>query len=80
MAEEVIIPELEEIIQSTGLAQTDWSPEELAILNRYYGQPGITIRTLMKYLPGRTYSAIQSKVVRLALAPPRIEDEYHVRD
>jgi hypothetical protein len=65
----IVIPELEpyriagKTIKGSG---TEWTPEELAIMQKYYGYCHVKI--LLKYLPGRNHTQVLSKASRLGLS------------
>lgn len=68
MCTEIIIPELEEaretgkIYMGGGIV---WTPEEEAIMQRYYGY--VRVKQLMKHLPGRTANQVTSKAQRMGI-------------
>jgi len=65
----IVIPELEpyrlagKIVKGSGI---EWSPEEIAILQKYYGY--CHVKFLLKYLPDRTHCQILSKASRMGLS------------
>jgi hypothetical protein len=56
--EDIIIPELEEIMK-TFTPHRFWNDKEIKILKKYYKK--VPKHELLKYLPGRTYKSIQKK-------------------
>ena len=53
---DIFIPELEE--EAERYSPREWSPEEMAIVLKYYNRVSIT--SLMKHLPNKTKIAIQN--------------------
>lgn len=68
---EIFIEELDEVIRQAESNPSrdglEYSPEEEALLKKYYRKPGVTIRKLAKAL-NRSYSSVQSHVVRNGLS------------
>jgi len=64
------IPELDDLVheaERTGCRDgMMWSHRDLAILEKYYRQPGVTLRVLAKVL-NRSYASVQSKITRIGL-------------
>lgn len=68
---EIIIPELDEIIEAAKTSPSreglPWSPGDIAVLKKYYRQPGVNLRKISKAL-NRPYSAVQTQITRLGLS------------
>jgi hypothetical protein len=59
-------PDLEQLLgNDTGYKP--WTPEEEAMLTRYYAKPGITVAKLMDKM-GRSSASIQNKAKSMGLA------------
>lgn len=56
--DDIIIPELDEIMKTYSPPKF-WSEREIEIVKKYYRK--VPKHDLLKYLPGRTYKAVQKK-------------------
>jgi hypothetical protein len=63
---EGFVAELEDIVLNEEVVGK-WTPEEVAILKRYYGRIRPTSR-LLKYLPKRTLTSIHDKARRSGIS------------